>query len=212
MEAAVPALVGVFLSLAIISFGHWAWRRLRRRPEESAQTNTRIPLVVKAPVWIGGIGLWLYFMTVLSRPTDKSDRESTAIGLLRAINSGQASYSSSCAAGGYAVDLADLAKAPTGSTQGFVNPDLNTKTGVVYGKWTVTLARDGAPGVTDVSSAAETCNKSTHQPVSSYFAGANPVKPEPGRRYFATDTRGTIFVSTSGPVPNPIPPNTAVVQ
>ena len=34
-----------------------------------------------------------------------SGNEASAIGSLRAINSGQASFSSSCAAGGYAVDL-----------------------------------------------------------------------------------------------------------
>ena len=34
--------------------------------------------------------------------------EASAIGSLRAINSGQAAYSSSCAAGGYATTLADL--------------------------------------------------------------------------------------------------------
>ena len=34
--------------------------------------------------------------------------EASAIGSLRAINGGQAAYSSSCAAGGYATTLADL--------------------------------------------------------------------------------------------------------
>ena len=39
-----------------------------------------------------------------------SGNEASAIGSLRAINSGEASYSSSCAAGGYAISLADLVK------------------------------------------------------------------------------------------------------
>src|SRR3954470_20266671 len=54
-----------------------------------------------------------------------SGNEASAIGSLRAINSGQASYSSSCAGGGYAIDLADLVKPPAGSSQGFISPDLN---------------------------------------------------------------------------------------
>ena len=54
-----------------------------------------------------------------------SGNEASAIGSLRAINSGQAAYSSSCAAGAYAVDLADLVKAPTAGGQGFISPDLN---------------------------------------------------------------------------------------
>src|SRR5260370_40399304 len=59
-----------------------------------------------------------------------SGNEASAIGSLRPINSGQASFSSSCAAGGYAADLADLVKSPTGSSQGFISPDLNLNNGV----------------------------------------------------------------------------------
>ena len=46
-----------------------------------------------------------------------SGNEASAIGSLRAINSGEASYSSSCAAGGYAVTLEDLVKAPTAAAR-----------------------------------------------------------------------------------------------
>src|SRR5437660_10826738 len=55
-----------------------------------------------------------------------SGNEASAIGSLRAINSGQASFSSSCASGGYAVKLEDLVLAPVGSSQGFVSPDLQS--------------------------------------------------------------------------------------
>src|SRR6266849_1351328 len=53
-----------------------------------------------------------------------SGNEASAIGSLRAINSGQASYSSSCASGGYAISLVALALAPTAGGQGFISPDL----------------------------------------------------------------------------------------
>src|SRR6476469_8148507 len=86
-----------------------------------------------------------------------SGNEASAIGSLRAINSGQASYSSSCANGGYAIDLADLVKAPSGSTQGFVSPDLKSNA-VVKSGYTVTLAKDAASGVTNIGTAAGTCN------------------------------------------------------
>src|SRR5437879_5758589 len=49
-----------------------------------------------------------------------SGNEASAIGSLRAIASGQAAYSSSCASGAYAVELAELVKPPTGSSQGFI--------------------------------------------------------------------------------------------
>src|SRR5215467_6980090 len=78
-----------------------------------------------------------------------SGNEASAIGSLRAINSGQASFSSSCAAGGYAVDLADLVKKPTGSSQGFISPDLNANA-VIKSGYKVALAADLAPGTSSI--------------------------------------------------------------
>ena len=141
-----------------------------------------------------------------------SGNEASAIGSLRAINSGQAGYSSSCAAGGYAIDLKDLVKAPAGSNQGFVSPDLHSNA-VVKSGYTVGLAKDAAAGVQDIGLAAATCNASANNPASSYFANADPVTlGGTGTRYFATDTRGTIFFSTAATVANPIPAATSVVQ
>jgi type IV pilus assembly protein PilA len=141
-----------------------------------------------------------------------SGNEASAIGSLRAINSGEASYSSSCAAGGYAIDLADLVKAPAGSTQGFISPDLKSNA-VVKSGYTVAIAKDGASGTTDIGTAASTCNGSAGTPASSYFAKADPVTAGgTGTRYFATDTRGTLFYTTAAAVANPIPAGTAVVQ
>jgi prepilin-type N-terminal cleavage/methylation domain-containing protein len=63
-----------------------------------------------------------------------SGNEASAIGSLRAINSGQASYSSSCSAGGYAVSLVDLVAAPVAGGSGFISPDLNLNpVGATYG-------------------------------------------------------------------------------
>jgi type IV pilus assembly protein PilA len=133
-----------------------------------------------------------------------SGNEASAIGSLRAINSGQASYSSSCAQGGYAVTLDDLALAPAGSTQGFISPDLNTN-GVTKSGYTVGIAADATAGTQDISSPAATCNASVGQPVSSYWASAVPVTfGGTGTRYFATDTRGTIWQDSTAAVANPI--------
>ena len=132
-----------------------------------------------------------------------SGNEASAIGSLRAINSGQASFSSSCAAGGYAVDLADLVKPPTGSTQGFISPDLNANL-VVKSGYKVSLAADAAAGTSAIGS-SPVCGVAVTQPVSSYYAKADPVTPGgTGTRYFATDTRGTIWQDSTGAVANPI--------
>jgi type IV pilus assembly protein PilA len=132
-----------------------------------------------------------------------SGNEASAIGSLRAINSGQASFSSSCAAGGYAVDLADLVKKPTGSSQGFISPDLNVNA-VTKSGFKVSLGADLASGTTNIGGTS-VCGNTVTQPVSSYFANANPVTHgATGARYFATDTRGTIWQDSSGAIANPI--------
>ena len=45
-----------------------------------------------------------------------SGNEASAIGSMRAINSAESTYSSSCGGNGYAQSLADLVKAPPSST------------------------------------------------------------------------------------------------
>ena len=139
-----------------------------------------------------------------------SGNEASAIGSLRAINSGQASYSSSCASGGYAKTLEDLVKAPTSGGQGFISPDLKS-TGVTKSGYTVTLAA-ATTGI-DVGTIAATCNAPAAIPTSEYWAKADPVTVNgTGTRYFATDTRGTIFASTTAAIANPIPATATPVQ
>src|ERR1700676_5702456 len=67
-----------------------------------------------------------------------SGNEAAAIGSLRAINSGQAAFSSSCGGGSYADTLEHLIMAPAGSP-GFLSPDLKT-TGVLKSGYNVTMA------------------------------------------------------------------------
>ena len=124
-----------------------------------------------------------------------SGNEASAIGSLRAINSGQAAYSSSCAQGGYATTLVDLAL-PVGGGQGFISPDLALNPSVKSG-YTVALGAGLAPIV--VTLKANTCTPAaTNDAMSVYFASASPVTfGGTGTRHFGTDTRGTIFQNTA---------------
>ena len=125
-----------------------------------------------------------------------SGNEASAIGSLRAINSAESTFSSSCGGNGYAQSLDDLAKAPVGSTAGFISPDLATN-GVIKSGYAVNLAGD--TGAVTVTVAASTCNASTADAVSSYFAEAHPVTVgSTGQRSFGTDTRGTIYFDNTG--------------
>ncbi len=125
-----------------------------------------------------------------------SGNEASAIGSLRAINSAESTFSSSCGANGYAQDLADLAKPPTGSTAGFISPDLSTN-GVTKSGFVVNLQKD--TGASSITVASKTCNSSANDAVSAYFAEAHPVTiGSTGQRAFATDTRGTIYFDNPG--------------
>ena len=122
--------------------------------------------------------------------------EASAIGSLRAINSGESTYSSSCASGGYAQSLADLYKAPAGSNSGFISPDLQANNTIKSG-YSVLLG----PGavVTVVVLAANTCNLSAADAIPTYFGEAHPqTVGSTGQRSFGTDQRGTIFQDNLG--------------
>ena len=81
--------------------------------------------------------------------------EASGIGSLRAINSGQAAYSSSCANGGYAVTLDDMFKAPSGGT-GFISPDLASN-GTIKSGYTVTIVA-GASSIAITPAASRICS------------------------------------------------------
>jgi prepilin-type N-terminal cleavage/methylation domain-containing protein len=125
-----------------------------------------------------------------------SGNEASAIGSMRAINSAESTFSSSCASGGYAQTLEDLALAPSGSSAGFISPDLN-KTAVVKSGYEVNL---GAGLLTStVVAAASTCNASGADAIASYFAEAHPSSiGSTGQRSFGTDQRATIFQDNTG--------------
>ena len=140
-----------------------------------------------------------------------SGNEAAAIGSLRAINSGEASFSATCASGFYAITLDDLVKPPAGGRDTFVSPDLATN-GVLKSGYVLALAKSGEPG-TDDQSPVSTCNGAASTPASAYFAKADPVVPgRTGLRYFASDMKGSLFQDTTAPIANPIPAGTSAVQ
>ena len=140
-----------------------------------------------------------------------SGNEASAIGSLRAINTGQAAFSSSCANGAYASKLEDLQLKPAGSTQGFLSPDLKAN-GVAKSGYAVNLADDKASGTQLMSTITPCVIGLTGGLYSSYFAEAHPLTVGgSGTRSFATDTRATLFQDTTGPtVGNPITLSTTV--
>ena len=147
-----------------------------------------------------------------------SGNESSAIGSMRAINSGQATYAASCAGGGFAQNLADLLlPALAGaSTAAFISPDLDPATNPAAGGVGALANSAGKSGYdvglqaaavsTDVTLAGATCNGSAANAVSGYYALAVPQQlGSTGSRSFGTDERGTVFQDTMGAaLPEPL--------
>jgi type IV pilus assembly protein PilA len=139
-----------------------------------------------------------------------SGNEASAIGSLRAINSAESTFSSSCGGNGYAPTLEVLATPPQVGQAAFISPDLST-TAVIKSGFTVSLEADS--GSVPVTLQAQTCNNAADS-VSSYFAHAEPVTVgSTGQRSFATDTRGTIYYNNAGAaITNPGMSGGAVLQ
>jgi type IV pilus assembly protein PilA len=126
-----------------------------------------------------------------------SGNEASATASMRAVTIAQSTYSSSCANGGYAQTLVDLALPPAGSSAGFISPDLrlnpSTKSGYSV------LVGPGATKTPVVVAAGAACNGNTLGAIPSYYAEAHPTAiGTSGQRSFGTDQRATILQNNAG--------------
>jgi prepilin-type N-terminal cleavage/methylation domain-containing protein len=125
-----------------------------------------------------------------------ASNEASAIGSLRAVNSAESTYAASCGRSGFAQSLDDLARPPSGSSQGFISPDL-ARNGVVKSGYQINLALDVS--AVPVASASRTCNAAASDSVSSYFVETHPVMPgATGVRSFASSSQGAIYFNPTG--------------
>ncbi len=123
-----------------------------------------------------------------------SGNEASAIGSLRAVNSSQSTYASSCGQGNYASTLVELATPPAGSTEGFISQDLNAVAPVKSG-YTVGFTAGAATPAGPLP-----CNGANL--VLTYYASATPLTVgSTGQRAFGTNQGGTIWQDTSGVPP-----------
>jgi prepilin-type N-terminal cleavage/methylation domain-containing protein len=124
--------------------------------------------------------------------------EASAIGSLRAVNSAQLSYSTSCAQG-FAATMTELASPPITGGQPFISPDLKTSPATKSG-YTMTYVAGTA-----IAGAAGSCTAAAPAggpvPVDLYAYAAAPVSPNSsGVRFFGTDEQQTIFQDVTGAV------------
>jgi prepilin-type N-terminal cleavage/methylation domain-containing protein len=117
--------------------------------------------------------------------------EATTIESIRALNTAQVSYATSCAGGFYAPSITWLATPSTG-TAAFVGPEF-TADSVDRDGYTINFT--AGPVAT---TALKTCNGvAAGQAVQSYFIGADPLQigASFGVRHFGTNSSATIYQS-----------------
>jgi prepilin-type N-terminal cleavage/methylation domain-containing protein len=130
-----------------------------------------------------------------------SGNEASAIGSLRAINSSQQAFSSTCANGFFASDLTDLGIPVVTNGAPFISPDLSAGASVVKSGFQISMAR-GNPD--SQAATLPSCSLPNGGPAaadlfSSFYAEAHPVTlNSTGTRAFWTNTLGTIYVNPAG--------------
>lgn len=132
-----------------------------------------------------------------------SGNEASAIGSMRAINSSQQAFQSSCGLGFFAKALTTLADPPSAGAVAFISPDLGTAAaGATLEKSGYNVRMDEA---TDgVDNAGVGCNPASvvGALTTSYYATAEPASLSiTGGRHFWTSTLGTIYTDMA-PIPD----------
>ena len=116
---------------------------------------------------------------------------SSAIGSLRAINSSELAYASSCDGGFYSPNLTTLGVTPPGSNVPFISPDLSIANTVNKSGYIIQLS------ATAFAAAPVSCNGlAAGAGARGFKAGADPVVPS-NNRFFATNADNTIYEEIS---------------
>jgi type IV pilus assembly protein PilA len=133
----------------------------------------------------------------------QSGNEASAIGSLRAVNSGEEAYAASCGSGGYATSNNQLFQPPP-KGQPFISPDLQNAN-ALPGKsgYLISLADNLEPLNHNV--AVVSCNGAAASRAMYHVAATPVIRGTMGDRSFATDQRGTIYFSQAAALANPIP-------
>jgi type IV pilus assembly protein PilA len=125
--------------------------------------------------------------------------EASGIGSLRAINSSQTTFMTSCGKNTkYADTLQHLGDPPTDApdTEGFISPDLGDAGTDIVQKSGYTITIDQATAAADTT----TCNTASGS--LSYYASAVPqLHNSTGGRFFGTNSGGTIYQSLEAALP-----------
>jgi type IV pilus assembly protein PilA len=117
--------------------------------------------------------------------------EASAIGSLRAVNSGQTTYSATCAAGHFAPTLLELGRPPqAGGGVGFVSSDIGSAVTVVKSRYTFRMS-----GTANANAPAACTGLAVGLAARGYEATATASGA--ADRHFAVNTSGTVWQHTT---------------
>jgi type IV pilus assembly protein PilA len=124
----------------------------------------------------------------------RAGNEASAIGSMRAISSGEATYASSCGSGFYAPSLLALGTAAPG-TGAFISADLIASAAgpVQKSGYIVNLTGVGS------ASTLGNCNGAAAAQIG-FDANADPLSPTMGTRYFGVNEGAAIYHVTGAPI------------
>ncbi len=121
----------------------------------------------------------------------QSASAASAIGAMRAVNSGQLTFALTCGGGFYAPSLTTLGRPPAGALEGFITPGLATADSVNRSGYRIEVQATG------FATAPAPCNGGAAGSTSQgYKAGADALEPT-NMRFFATNSNGQIFEHNS---------------
>ena len=123
--------------------------------------------------------------------------EASAIGSVRAINSGEAAFSSAGTGSPYAITIQRLGVGCTAGSQGFISPDISGAAPVVKSGYTLAVIITNLPGAGNQGTACDGVAGS-----SGYYVSAAPITiGTSGQRAFASNTAASIYVAVNGVAP-----------
>ena len=120
--------------------------------------------------------------------------EASAIGSLRAINSSQQAFASSCGHGNYAEDLTVLGDVPVTGGAAFISPDLSAATSVPKSGFTVTMGL-GTGGAAAPATTPDSCQGDAMgaDQITGFYSTATAQSLSTGSRDFWSNTSGTVY-------------------
>jgi type IV pilus assembly protein PilA len=124
--------------------------------------------------------------------------EASAIGSMRSINSGQATFASSCAQGYFAGSLLDLGSGTT-ATSKFLSADLTGGATATKSGYTVSMSGNGTAVATGATGVTPCVTVSGIYPGFNAYAAPVTVGTT-GVRYFGTTEGGTVYQDTTAAV------------